>query len=101
MAFFLAQIRALPLVTHRPNAIIAGDKQHICGSSSKYANRNDTGNLVDTAFQLEWIADLEIMHIENVISVIGSEILAPNWLAAHFHQFSCNKSLCHRQYFDR
>ena len=67
----------------------------------KDSHGDHSGQLVQPGFHLQRIADREVVHIENVIAVIGDEIFAPHRLPPQFDDLAGDERLGHRQHFDR
>ena len=76
------------------------DQQYIGGALRKNPDRNDAGYAVDACFHLYRIGNLQVMHVQNVITIIRDKSFAPDWSAAHLHYAPCDKFLCHRDDFD-
>jgi hypothetical protein len=83
------------------DAIVGAEDQDIGRSVGKQADTDYTGELIDSGLHIERIADLESMYIEDLIAIVGDEILAQARLATELAQFSCHQFASHRNYFQR
>ena len=66
--------RSGPLLQHL-HAARAADQQHVGRPVREDADRHDARDLVEARLQLERIRDLQIVHVEDVIAVVGDEVL--------------------------
>lgn len=89
------------LITHNADSRLTRHDQHIRWPVREQADCDQTRNLVYPGLHLQRVGDLQIVNIENMIAVVGYEILAPDRLAPHFDYFSGNEGLRHWNDFDR
>src|SRR5690242_12264983 len=54
------------------------DQHDVGGSAGEQADRDDTGDLVQLAFESQRIGDHEVVHVEDVTAVVRHEPLAPH-----------------------
>lgn len=60
-------------ILHCFYALFVSYKQQICGAFCKNTIANHTGYIIESGLQVVWLHDLQIMNIQNDISVIGPE----------------------------
>jgi hypothetical protein len=54
-----------------PNSRIAADQEHVRRPLRKQSHRHDAGNLIQRRLERNWVLDEQVVHIEDVIAVVG------------------------------
>src|SRR5690606_8974522 len=75
---------------------------HIRGTAREQAYADNTGNLVDFAFDHERVGDHQAVDVENPVAVVGGDALAPDRLAAGVGEdVAADEAAGHRNDFNR
>src|SRR6187551_1115911 len=68
----------------------------IGGSRRKQADCDHTHDLVDRVLKGHGVGDTQIVHVEDVIAVVGDDLLPPHGAAAQAHELVMHIGTRHR-----
>ena len=85
VVFFVYLVRncfQLPFGAKRFYAVMGTKKQQIGGAFREQPIGNNADDLVDRGLEFSRFVDLEIMHVEDYVTVVGNNTFAVNGIAA-------------------
>src|SRR5581483_10285989 len=82
------------------DTVVAGDEQHIGRSVGEQANSHHPRQLVELLLEGRWVADGEVVDIEDVIAVVGSDPLTPDGASAKCDELTGHERARHGDHFD-